>query len=200
VDAIRVLTSPQWSNSIASTQRAASCCNDEAQLIARCRARERAAFEQLLNRYRERVVNLAYSLLGSRDDAEDAAQEAFVKAFSSLNQFRGDAKFWTWLYRITVNVCHARGRRASHGAINDCEYDLQHFSSQEHNQTTTATEVQQALLQISPTLRSVLVLREMHGLSYEEIAQVLEIPIGTVRSRLNEARSKFRAIWQEDET
>src|SRR5690242_9578209 len=80
-------------------------------LVARCQAGEHDAFQLLLERYRDRVVNLAYSFLHSHEDAEDAAQDAFTIAFDTIGAFRGDARFWTWLYRITVNQCLQRRRR-----------------------------------------------------------------------------------------
>jgi len=173
----------------------------DAQLVARCQAGERAAFEILLARYRNRVVNLAHGFLGSRDDAEDAAQDVFAAAFASIHTFRGDAQLWTWLYRITVNQCLHRKRRAK-----PCEN--RDDAGGDENPGTTRDEsavvvarlgVESALDELSPPLRAVLVLREMHDLTYEEIAAALQIPIGTVRSRLNQARREFKIAWTRSE-
>jgi RNA polymerase sigma-70 factor (ECF subfamily) len=170
--------------------------DDEKELLSRCRAGELAAFDVLLNRYRERVLNLAFQLLGDNAAAEDVAQEVFVNVFASIAQFRGDAAFFTWLYRLTLNACHANARRHKKWIS---------YEEEEHATTDTASteshaiahlSVQRALNELSPTLRSVLVLREMQELSYEDIAQILDLPIGTVRSRLHEGRRRFREIWE----
>lgn len=167
----------------------------DASLIERCRNGERAAFGVLLNRYRDRIINLAYQLLRDRDDAEDVAQEVFTKAFISIGSFRAEAQLFTWLYRITLNICLERKRRAK-----PCEsYEDQNMAAASlecAEQVGTKMAVQQALGKLSPPLQAVLILREMHDLSYEQIAAVLNIPIGTVRSRLNEARRKFKEVWK----
>jgi RNA polymerase sigma-70 factor (ECF subfamily) len=166
-------------------------------LIVRCQEGSREAFEILLHRYRERVLNLAFSLLHSRDDAEDAAQEAFTQAFATIGSFRNEAQFWTWLYRITLNIClHRKRRMKSHDNIDDCE----HSGADAQQAAEAKLMVESALNELSTPLRLVLILREMHDLSYEEIAQVLNLPIGTVRSRLSEARRKFKQVWQEDQS
>ena len=174
----------------------------DALLVARARAGERAAFEILMTRHRDRVLNLAYQMLHDRDEAEDAAQDAFANAFAALDKFRGDAQFSTWLYRITFNLCAHRRRRQR-----PCEpYDetLHDGAGLDDNYVASPGEkaisklmVEETLAQLSPTLRATLVLREMHDLSYEEISQILHIPIGTVRSRLNQARRQFREAWGE---
>ena len=167
----------------------------DASLIERCQAGERTAFGILLNRYRDRIINLAYQLLHDRDDAEDVAQEVFTKAFTSIGSFRAEAQIFTWLYRITLNLCLHHRRRAkpceSYG-----EQTVPGASDANEDQVVTRIVVQQALGKLSPPLQAVLILREMHGLSYEEIAVVLNIPVGTVRSRLSEARRKFKEVWE----
>jgi len=169
---------------------------DEKVLLSRCRAGELAAFDVLLGRYRERVLNLAFQLLGDRNAAEDVAQEVFVNAFAAIGQFRGDATFFTWLYRLTLNACHANQRRRKYWiSWEEKEHAATHNSSPEKD-AIAHLSVQRALSELSPTLRSVLVLRELHELSYEEIAQILHLPIGTVRSRLHEGRRRFREIWE----
>lgn len=170
--------------------------NDEKVLLTRCRAGELAAFDVLLQRYRGRVLNLAFQLLGDNAAAEDVTQEVFVNAFAGIAKFRGDAAFFTWLYRLTINACHANQRRRK----NWISYEEQLHASTAPNSPEADTirylSVQRALSELTPTLRSVLVLREMQELSYEEIAQILHLPIGTVRSRLHEGRRRFREIWE----
>jgi RNA polymerase sigma-70 factor (ECF subfamily) len=170
--------------------------SDDTILLQRCRDGEREAYGLLINRYRDRVVNLAYSLSASHEDAEDIAQEAFTKAFSNLHSYRGESQFWTWIYRITINICLQRRRSAKvHLSLED--EDSAHEGSTESH-IIEKLHVRCILNQVSPTLRVVLILREMHELSYEEIARVLEIPVGTVRSRLNEARHRFKIAWNQE--
>lgn len=183
----------------------------EAAVIMRCRAGDREAFEIILNRYRERVVNLAYQLLRQRESAEDVAQEAFTQAFTAIGSFRGEAQMFTWLYRITVNLCLQRRRRerswpplSGHDAADGSNAEpyrpeLASNASPIADQTITKLMVEQTLDCLAEPLRIVLILREMHDLSYEEVAAVLNIPVGTVRSRLNEARRKFREAWYQAE-
>lgn len=168
----------------------------ERTLISRCRAGELAAFDVLLGRYRERVLNLAFQLLGDTSAAEDVAQEVFVNAFAGIHQFRGDAAFFTWLYRLTLNACHTSRRRHKNWVRWEEQDDAAINSPSPEVAAIHHLSVQRALSQLSPPLRTVLVLREMHELSYEEIAQILHLPVGTVRSRLHVGRRRFREIWE----
>jgi RNA polymerase sigma-70 factor (ECF subfamily) len=176
--------------------RRASQRDEDGVLLARCRAGERAAFDVLLERYRERVLNLAFQLLREHSAAEDVAQEVFVRAFSKIHEFRGESALFTWLYQITLNECRARTRRAKNFLnFDDCE---SHEMSTLEGQALTKVALECALDQLSEPLRLALVLRELHGLSYEEIARVLKLPIGTVRSRLHEARRRFQEVWGKE--
>ncbi len=171
-------------------------------LVARCRNGDRIAFSTLLARYRARIVGLALQIVGQRDDAEDLAQEAFTCAFTSLRAYRGDAEFATWLYRITINLClqHRRRQRPSESFDSDqAEMMPLHGAALECRVTDRLT-VTQTLQELSEPLRLVLILHEMHDLSYDEIARILKIPNGTVASRLSEARRKFRVRWRELES
>ena len=172
---------------------------DEEQILpARCRAGERAAFDVLLQRYRERVLNLAFQVLRDRHAAEDVAQEVFVKAFSQIHNFRGEAALFTWLYQITLNECKAKTRRTKLTInFDDCDGELQAGSTPDAS-AVEKIALERALDTLSPPLRIALVLREMHGLSYEEIARILKLPVGTVRSRLHEARRKFQEVWERE--
>lgn len=172
---------------------------DDDALLVRCRAGERAAFDILLERYRERVLNLAFQLLREPHAAEDVAQEVFVRAFSNIGQFRGEAALFTWLYQITLNQCRARTRRAKDTvSFDDCEEAAQLPTSHStENAAVYGIALERALDRLSPPLRIALLLRELHGLSYEEIARVLKLPVGTVRSRLHAARRQFQEIWDE---
>lgn len=164
-------------------------------LLARCRAGERVAFDILLHRYRERVLNLAFQLLRDRHAAEDVAQDVFVRAFSRIHEFRGEAALFTWFYQITLNECRARMRRAK-PVLELADEQLQNnVLHTPEGAVLQKIALEQILDQLSEPLRIALILREWHGLSYEEIAGVLKLPVGTVRSRLHEARRKFQERW-----
>jgi RNA polymerase sigma-70 factor (ECF subfamily) len=167
---------------------------EESAWIERARLGDERAYRWLLSRYRDRAVRLAAHVLRRPDEAEDVAQEAFVKAFRSLNSFRGDGRFYTWLYHIVVRICLDRKRLArwnSEGLPLDESAFIEHTS-----EANSRMLVETLLDQLTPPMRAALVLRELEGLEYEEIARVLNIPVGTVRSRLNTARGVFRELWQ----
>lgn len=195
--AISFSFTPDATRNFATRAFAAPPRDAETQLLQEARAGSRVAQGVLLERYRERVTNLAYSLLHSRDDAEDAAQEAFAQAFSSLQSFRGEASFWTWLYRITLNLCLHRKRRSKENCESFDDHELPAHGDAEAEAIARLT-VSRTLDALPETLRVALILREMQGLSYEEIARVLAIPEGTVRSRLHEARRRFRELWEDE--
>src|SRR5205823_578806 len=161
---------------------------EEAAWVDRARAGEEAAFRWLLSRYRERAVRLAAHVLRRPDEAEDVAQEAFIRAFRNLRSFRGDGRFYTWLYQIVIRVCLDR-RRLSRWTAETPTEDLPHEAGGplESVGANSRLLVEALMNRLSPPMRAALVLRELEGLEYDEIAQVLGIPIGTVRSRLNAA-------------
>jgi RNA polymerase sigma-70 factor (ECF subfamily) len=164
----------------------------DALLLARCRRGEASAFDALLERHRGSVLNLAYQMLGAAEEAQDAAQEVFVRAFTRLRGFRGDAAFATWLRRIAVNECINRlGRRGREG-------ELPPELASARSSPDEGLAVRAAIQSLSPPLRAALVLRELHGASYQEIAHILRVPVGTVRSRLAAAREKLRELLREE--
>lgn len=177
--------------------------DDEIQLVARARAGDVAALDELMNRHRARLLNLTFQITHDRDIAEDCAQEAFVRAFSKLHLFRAQSSFGTWLYRIALNVALEKQRQTptirqwneteSNGNENGQELRAPSLNLDEK------LALEWALDQLSPTLRVALILREWHGLSYEEMASVCEVPVGTIRSRLNAARAEFRRVWTQME-
>jgi RNA polymerase sigma-70 factor (ECF subfamily) len=157
-----------------------------------------AAIDWLISRYRVRAVRLAAHILGNAEEAEDAAQEAFIHAFRSLGSYRGDARFYTWLYRIVVRACLDRRRLAWWRTEKP-------LATMDEGLAGPGTEIAEAemrmvakrlMAQLSPPMRAMIVLRELEGLEYEEIAQVLHIPIGRVRWRLHAAREQFQRLWQ----
>ena len=179
---------------------------DEAELIRRCQAGDVSAFEPLVEKYRQRVWRLAYQVLRDREEAWDCAQEAFVRAFQSLSRFRGQSAFYTWLFRITVNV--ATDRHRSRGARSRA-FGPEQVPEEEWARTAAdpagkpddaaldaerRERIRQALDSLPLKARTIIMLSDIEGLSYREIAQVLNCPIGTVMSRLHNARRKLRAL------
>jgi RNA polymerase sigma-70 factor (ECF subfamily) len=180
---------------------------DDAALVERCRAGDVAAFEPLVEKYRQRVWRLAYNILRDREEAWDVAQEAFIKAFQALPSFRGQSAFYTWLYRIVMNVAADRGRsRGAQGRAfgtervpeEDWERVLpdQNPGDESPDAAAARTEerakIMKALDTLSEDHRRIVMLSDLEGLSYREIAETLDIPMGTVMSRLHNARKRLR--------
>ena len=173
------------------------------ELIDECLAGQTDAFGQLVVRYQDRLYNTLVNVLGSSDDARDVAQEAFVHAFQKLATFRGHAAFYSWLFRIALNAAmsHKRKRRRTVVSVEAAreQAGIEPIDPRSDNRPSHALElserqaaVRSALAQISKEYRTVLVLKEMDGLKYEEIAEIVGCPIGTVRSRIHRARSELR--------
>jgi RNA polymerase sigma-70 factor (ECF subfamily) len=176
----------------------------EHDLIRRAQAGDRRSFDQLVGRAYPLVFNTAYRVLGDHDSAGDATQLSFVRAYRSLHTFRGSSSFTTWLYRIVSNVCldlvRQRKRQAQSLTL-DSEEDTQvereiPDERDEPERTALAGELQQAvhraLQELSLEHRVVLTLYDLAGFSYEEIGEMLQLPLGTVKSRLNRARLALR--------
>ena len=181
--------------------------NDDAALIERCRAGDVAAFEPLVEKYRQRVWRLAYNTLRDREEAWDVAQEAFIRAYQALPSFRGQSAFYTWLYRIVMNVAADRARsRGARGRAfgtervpeEDWERVLpdQNPGDEAPDAAAARREARQKIVRALDTLpehhRKIVMLSDLEGLSYREIADTLEIPMGTVMSRLHNARKRLR--------
>ena len=173
---------------------------DDAQLIGRTLSGEPAAFGELVLRYQDRLYNSLVRLVGSAEDARDVAQDAFVTAFVKLDTFRGSSAFYTWLYRIAFNLAmsHTRRRRPTRSLEEaKAEFGREPVDDQPTPEANLAcreraTLVRDALAKLGAEHRQVIVLREIEGCKYEEIAEILELPIGTVRSRLFRARLELR--------
>jgi len=157
------------------------------ELAARAVAGDDGAFAELVRRHERRVYNLALRMLGRSEDARDAAQDAFVSCYRNLSKFRGDAAFSTWLHRIAVNACYdvLRRRRDVLGLDEAPEPPP---AADHGDAVTTSVDVRRALLAIPDEFRTVLVLHDIQDLGYDEIARILEVPVGTVKSRLHRAR------------
>jgi RNA polymerase sigma-70 factor (ECF subfamily) len=179
---------------------------DERDLIRRCIAGDVSAFEPLVERYRQRVWRLAYQVLGDREEAWDCTQEAFVRAFHSLPSFRGQSAFYTWLFRITVNVATDRQRARSaqtraFGAERVAEEEWRRVTpdpgagpDKAAVQSEQRERIRRALDALPPKARAIIMLSDVEGLSYREIADVLRCPIGTVMSRLHNARKRLKTL------
>ena len=170
--------------------------NDEETLIESALAGNSSSFEVLVTRYQDRLYTAMISVVGSTDEAEDVVQEAFIQAYLKLNTFQQNSRFFTWLYRIAFNYALARRRRhRGHMSLEESREiagvePTSRVESPDHRmrQKEDVQLVHRALALLSEDHRSILVLREMEDMAYEEIADVLSISIGTVRSRLNRAR------------
>lgn len=183
----------------------------EGKIIARVLGGDTDAFEALVTEYEKNVYNLALKMTGNTEDAADLSQETFIKAFHSLGSFRGDSKFSVWLYRIVSNVCldflRRRSRRQTVSlSMEDEDGEETQLDIPDERQTPelllekrmTREAVRRGLAQLPPEPRQILLLREIQGLSYEEIASVLGIESGTVKSRIFRARKKLCAFLLAD--
>jgi len=185
----------------AAQQPAAGVEQSDLELVRRAQRNERGAFDLLVLRYQHKVIKLVARLLRDQTEAEDVAQEAFVKAYRALGSFRGDSAFYTWLYRIAVNTARnaiaSRQRRPldyetelSESEQSALASKMRHTDTPEANALSEEIRatVNEAIEQLPEDLRTAIVLREVEGLSYEEIAAAMECPVGTVRSRIFRAR------------
>jgi len=188
---------------------------EEARFVARLVARDESAFNELVVTYQRRVFALVFRMLGRRDEAEDLAQEVFVQVFKAIDQFRGDSKLSTWIYRIAVNLCKNRTKYLSRRHANDQDdvdamADRLPFSAAKGVSVGGISRpdelvegmqlevvVKRAIAQIEPEFREVLILRDVEDMSYEEIAEVTGLADGTVKSRIHRARAQLRALVEK---
>lgn len=176
-------------------------------LVQRVQKGERQAFDLLVRKYQHKVIALIGRFVRQPEEAEDVAQEAFVKAYRALHNFRGDSAFYTWLYRIAVNTAKnhlvAQGRKVNIADV-DTEEAEQFDSADGLREYDTpeglllskeiAQHIDAALKALPADLREAVSLRELEGLSYDEIAQVMDCPVGTVRSRIFRAREAIAKV------
>lgn len=176
---------------------------DDNSAIKAAQRGDRRAFEWLVRRHERRALASACGILRDREEARDVCQEAFLRAFANLARFDGKAQFYTWLHRIVINLCIDRLRRRAPAGVSIDEVegwlpggDCPSRRAEAHQ---LSQKVSQALAQLGPKHRAVLVLRELEELSYQEIATALQCSIGTVMSRLFHARRKLQALLAETE-
>lgn len=186
---------------------AKSTQDSDQQLVERVQQGDKKAFDLLVLKYQHKIVSVVHRYLRDSADVHDVVQEAFIKAYRALENFRGDSAFYTWMYRIAINTAKnhliSRGRRPPSSDV-DLE-DAEYFSGNDNLQDIETPEstllceqlqaaVEKAIEQLPEDLRTAITLREMEGLSYEEIAEVMECPVGTVRSRIFRAREAIDKV------
>jgi RNA polymerase sigma-70 factor, ECF subfamily len=166
-----------------------------------------AAFEDLVLAYQDKIYSLCRYMLGNAHDAEDAAQDTFLKAYQALPKFQPNASLYTWLYRIATNTCidykkkpifeslfsdSEEGERLVHDRVSDAPSPEMLYHSKEIDRV-----LQESLGKLSPKLRAIIILKEIEELSYEEIADTLEISMGTVKSRISRAREELQILMKK---
>jgi RNA polymerase sigma-70 factor, ECF subfamily len=183
-------------------------------LIERCQRNDITAFNEIVSRYKNKIYNYIYRMVGNGEDAEDLTQEVFVKMYVALDSFRSQSSLSTWLYRIAGNLCIDSHRKKSRrdagfgGAITSLDEPFSHSSSEDAHTREVSDitfepskvlasqemdkQIQEALAKLPEKMRTVVVLHDIEGLHYEEIASVVDCPLGTVKSRLFNARSLLR--------
>ncbi len=172
---------------------------EEALWAERVRQGDLEAFDNFMTRYRERAIRLATLVLNDADAAEDVVQEAFLRVYGQIGSYRGDCRFFTWFYRIVIRCCLNRMRVPYWKREREFLSDVKGVGERSSPEAETEARITVAKLLegISPSLRAALLMREVEGMEYAEIAEALEIPVGTVRSRLNAARGQFREMWNQ---
>jgi RNA polymerase sigma factor RpoE len=188
-----------------------SATPDEATLVKRARQGDLGAYDDLVRRYQERIYATVYHMTSNHEDANDLAQEAFIKAYQALKSFKGGSSFYTWVYRIavnkTINFLKQRKNKA-HMSLDDLDFNAEHDPDlvalvsertprREINLAELSEKLNAAMQKLSEPHRLVVTLHDVQGLSHEEIAEIMECNIGTVRSRLFYARQQLQAYLSD---
>jgi len=194
---------------VAPPEKAAPANNplEELDLVQRAKRGDIAAYDDLVRRYQERIYATVYHMTANHEDANDLAQETFIKGYQALKSFKGDSSFYTWVYRIavnkTINFLKQRKNR-TYLNLNDLDFNAEHdpdlvalISDKTPRRDASLSELQEklnaAMLKLSPAHRLVVTLHDVQGLSHEEIGKIMDCNIGTVRSRLFYARQQLQA-------
>ena len=182
---------------------------DDFSLVKAFQAGDQHAFESLVRRYQHQVANLVYVTMGSRDDVDDIAQEVFIRVYKSLPRFKFDASFFSWLYRITMNLCIDEIRKRKIRKVLSLDFLTEDAleksrKNKDHSMPSDSMLlderrqiVQSALQRLKPEHRDILVLREYKDLGYSEIAEALDISLEAVKSRIFRARSELKILLSE---
>ncbi|NMB95342.1 MAG: sigma-70 family RNA polymerase sigma factor [Clostridiaceae bacterium] len=177
-------------------------------LIEKSKKGDINAFEKLIETYQKKVFNIAFGMLNNYDDANDVAQEVFIRIYKSIKNFKGESSFSTWLYRITTNACLDELRKRKNKNVVSIDEDILFEEGEVTRQIVDDSPtpdiiaeqkelreiVNDAIAQLSEEHRTVIMLRELQGFSYEEISNIINCPQGTVKSRINRARSALKNI------
>ncbi len=181
-------------------------------LLERAKSGDIIAFEELIGSYQKRVFNLALRIIGNYDDAADLAQEAFVRIYKAISSFKEQSSFSTWVYRITTNVCLDEIRKRKNRKVVYIDEDIQTDDGEMKRQVISSDPgpdeaaerseirriVNDAINRLPEEQRVVITLRDLQGMSYEEIARILELPAGTVKSRINRARLALKNMLSSE--
>jgi RNA polymerase sigma factor (sigma-70 family) len=184
---------------------------EDIELVRRSQGGDLAAYDELVRRYQERIYATVYHMTSNHEDANDLAQEAFIKGFQALKSFKGDSSFYTWVYRIAVNktINFLKQRKnKTHMSLNDLDFNAENdpdlvalISDKTPRRDANLTELQEklnaAMMKLSPVHRLVVTLHDVQGLSHEEIGKMMDCNIGTVRSRLFYARQQMQAYLSD---
>ncbi|NMA95647.1 MAG: sigma-70 family RNA polymerase sigma factor [Clostridiales bacterium] len=175
---------------------------DETRLISKAKKGDIPAFEMLISTHEKMVYNYCYRMAGNLHDAQDLTQEVFLKAYRSLGSFKGRSQFSTWIYRIAYNTCidNHRSKKPEDfemSSMDDEESHMQFSSKDDRPEDRLLTKerqeiIQECINQLRPEYRSAIILRDIQGHSYEEIAKILDIPLGTVKSHISRGRTDLR--------
>jgi len=195
----------------AARPRPSTGAPDERALVKRAKGGEMTAYDELVRLYQERIFATIYHMTSNHEDANDLAQETFIKAFQALKSFKGDSSFFTWVYRIavnkTINFLKQRKNR-THLSLNDLDFNAEHdpdlvalISDKNPRREVNLTELQEklnaAMQKLSDVHRLVVTLHDVQGLSHEEIGKIMDCNTGTVRSRLFYARQQLQAYLSD---
>jgi RNA polymerase sigma-70 factor, ECF subfamily len=174
---------------------------EDIELIKRFKDGDKGAFEELLRKYQDRIYNVCRYMLEDTGDAQDAAQDVFLKAYGSRKAYRPDSSLYTWLYRIAVNTCLDYNKKSrpetfeEESAVDDLP-STKPSPEQLYQSKETGRAIETALRKLPEKLRVIIVLKEIEGLSYEEIAEALQASVGTVKSRISRAREELKRLLQ----
>jgi RNA polymerase sigma-70 factor (ECF subfamily) len=173
--------------------------HSDEEIIARVLQGDKELFRTLITRHKDKVRNLVYLTIGNADNVDDISQEVFIKVYRKLDRFKGDSKFTTWLYRITVNHCKDELRKYKVRKVFDVFDRTKHEDLRSTNSAEnfdTKDRVRLALSKLPEKLRIPIVLKDIEGFGYQEIAEMLDCELGTIKSRIFRARESLRAMLQ----